>query len=62
MQARLHVDEVESMCLATVSNEGNERGMVVVLTVQTWGTHYAKQGVQEKEGQDLDLHSARWDQ
>jgi len=55
MQARLHVEGVESKCQATASNEGRERGRVVMLTVQTSGTHYAKQGVQETKGQDLDL-------
>jgi hypothetical protein len=59
MQARLHVGQAESKCPATALNEGSERGTAVVLTVQTWGTHCAKQGVRENEGQDLDLLSAR---
>jgi hypothetical protein len=58
MQAKLHVGEGGSKCPATAPNEGTERGKIVMLTVQTWGTHYAKQGVQEKVGQDWDLPHA----
>jgi hypothetical protein len=39
-------------------NEGREREKAVVLTVQRWGTHCAKQGAREKDGQDLNLASS----